>query len=90
MVKLAVRYKASDEVDRIVLPHVMWTTDEGAACLFCIQIQDENGRVESTPKNLDPYRMNAVRIVDEGWELDPTFRRSAYSDREIICMARRK
>lgn len=71
-------------MDRLVDPHVLWVNEEEGATMFCVQRSDESGRADSSPQNFDPYKMSAVRIVDETWVVAADFRRSAYKN--VICI----
>ena len=86
-VRVGLRYRPTDAVERIVEPHVLWRTTSDNACLFCLQVVSEIGTSENDPKHLDPYQMTSIRITDEPFDVDPVFKRNIYEN--IIAVVAR-
>lgn len=83
-VMLAFTYRPTDQVERHVAPHVLWITDAEGACVFVLQKRSETGAAESSPQHFDPYKMRGLRVVEETWRVDPSFKRGSYSN--VICI----
>lgn len=83
-VMIAFMYRPTDRVERIAAPHVLWVTEAEGTCVFVLQKQSETGAAESSPQHFDPFKMRGLRIVDQSWTVDPSFKRHTYSN--VICM----
>lgn len=84
---VAFRYRPTDAMERIVAPHVVWITEAEGACLFGLQLRSETGASESSPQHFDPYKLIGLRVLNETFAVDPTFKRDRYSD--VICIVPR-
>jgi len=81
------RYRNTDAMERIVAPHVVWITESEGACLFGVQLRSETGTAESSPQHFDPYKLIGLRVLDETFTVDHTFKRDRYNN--IICIVPR-